>query len=57
MAVSPIVSANMMQAFPLSVPIFLDGLLQLFHDCVFYYLLRLIKAPEERTGEPGSAAQ
>jgi hypothetical protein len=57
MAVSPAVSAYMMQAFPLSVPIFIGGFLQLLHDCVFYYLFRRIRPPEERTGEPGSAAQ
>jgi hypothetical protein len=57
MAVSPIVSAYMTQAFPLSVPIFLNGFLQLVHDCLFYYLLRLIRPPEERLGEPTSVAQ
>lgn len=57
MAVSSTVSAYMMQAFPLSVPTFLEVFLQLFHACVFYYLLRLIRSPEERLGEPGSAAQ
>jgi hypothetical protein len=56
-AVSPTVSAYMMQAFPLTVPILLGGFLQLLHDCVFYYLLRPIRSLEERTGEPGSAAQ
>jgi hypothetical protein len=57
MAVSSSVSAYMMQASPLSVPIFLDGFLQLSYACVFYYLLRLTRPPEKRTGEPGSVAQ
>jgi hypothetical protein len=56
MAVSPAVSAYMMQGFPLIVPIFLGGFLQFLHDCVFYYLLRF-RSLEERTGEPRSAAQ
>jgi hypothetical protein len=47
----------MMQAFPLSVPISIGGFLQLLYDGVFYYLFRRIGPPEERTGEPGSAAQ
>jgi hypothetical protein len=57
MAVSPTVSAYMMQAFSLNVPIFLGGILQLFHDCVFYYLFRDLRPPEEQTCKPGSAAQ
>lgn len=56
MAVSPTVSAYMMQAFSLNVPIFLGGFLQLFHDCVFYYLFRDLKPPEEQTSEPRTAA-
>jgi MFS family permease len=56
MAVSPSLSAYMMQAFSLNVPIFLGGSLQLFHDCVFYYLFRDVKPPEEQTSEPRSAA-
>jgi hypothetical protein len=56
-AVSPTVCAYMMQAFPLIVPVFPGGFLQLLHDCVFYYLFRPIRPPEERTAEPGSAAQ
>jgi MFS family permease len=56
MAVSPTLSAYMMQAFSLNVPIFLGGFLQLFHDCVFYYLFREVKPPEEQTSEPRSAA-
>jgi MFS family permease len=47
-AVSPTLSAYMMQAFSLNVPILLGGSLQLFHDCVFYYLFRDIKPPEEQ---------
>jgi hypothetical protein len=56
MAVSPTFSAYMMQAFSLNVPIFLGGFLQLFHDCVFFYLFHDVKPPEEQTSEPGSAA-
>ena len=46
--ISPTLSAYMMQAFSLNVPIALGGLLQLFHDCVFYILFRDVKPPEER---------
>jgi MFS family permease len=46
-AVSPTLSAYMMQAFSLNLPILLGGALQLFHDCVFYYLFRDVKPPEE----------
>jgi hypothetical protein len=56
MAVSPTMSAYMMQAFSLNVPIFLGGFLQLFHDCVFYYLFHGVKPPEEQNCEPRSAA-
>ena len=56
MAVSPTLSAYMMQAFSLNVPIFMGGFLQLFHDCVFYYLFHDVKPPEEQTSEPRSAA-
>jgi MFS family permease len=48
--ISPTLSAYMMQAFSLNVPIALGGLLQLFHDCVFYMLFRDVKPPEERAG-------
>jgi sugar phosphate permease len=56
MAVSPTLSAYIMQAFSLNVPIFLGGFLQLFHDCVFYYLFHGVKPPEEQNSEPRSAA-
>ncbi|HEX2261181.1 MAG TPA: MFS transporter, partial [Candidatus Binatia bacterium] len=46
-AVSPTLSAYLMQAFSLNVPIFIGGFLQLLHDCVFYYLFRNVKPPEE----------
>jgi sugar phosphate permease len=55
MAVSPTLSAYMMQAFSLNVPIFLGGFLQLFHDCVFYYLFRDVKPPEEQASKSVSA--
>jgi MFS family permease len=48
-AVSPTLSAYLMQAFTLNVPIFLGGFLQLAHDIIFYYLFRGVKPPEERT--------
>lgn len=46
-AVSPTLSACLMQSFSLNVPIFIGGFLQLFHDCVFYFLFRDVKPPEE----------
>ncbi len=51
-AVSPTLSAYMMQAFSLNVPIFLGGFLQLFHDCVFYFMFRNVKPPEEQSSKP-----
>jgi MFS family permease len=48
-AVSPTISAYMMQALSLNVPILVGGSLQLFHDCIFYYLFRNVKPPEEQT--------
>jgi MFS family permease len=47
-AVSPTLSAYLMQAFALNVPIFLGGFLQLTHDVIFYYVFRGVKPPEER---------
>jgi predicted MFS family arabinose efflux permease len=47
-AISPTLSAYLMQSFTLNVPIFLGGTLQLFHDCIFYYLFRNVKPPEEQ---------
>jgi MFS family permease len=46
-AVSPTISAYLMQSYSLNVPIFIGGFLQLFHDCVFYFLFRDVKPPEE----------
>jgi MFS family permease len=46
-AVSPTISAYLMLSFSLNVPIFIGGFLQLFHDCVFYFLFRDVKPPEE----------
>lgn len=51
-AVSPSLSAYIMQSLSLNVPIFLGGSLQLFHDCVFYFMFRDVKPPEERTSTP-----
>jgi MFS family permease len=50
-AVSPTLSAYLMQAFSLNVPLVVGGLLQVFHDCVFYYLFRAVKPPEEQKSE------
>ncbi|MDH3445566.1 MAG: MFS transporter, partial [Deltaproteobacteria bacterium] len=50
-SVSPTLSAYMMQAFSLNVPIFLGGFLQLSHDFIFYYMFRNVKPPEERAGK------
>jgi hypothetical protein len=41
----------MMQSFSLNVPIFLGGFLQLFHDCVFYFMFRNVKPPEEQASK------
>jgi hypothetical protein len=37
-----------MQAFSLNVPILIGGVLQFFHDCVFYFIFRDVKPPEEQ---------
>jgi MFS family permease len=50
-AVSPTLSAYLMQGFSLNVPIFLGGFLQLVSDCSFYYLFRDVKPPEEQQPE------
>ena len=47
MAVSPSISAYVMQAFSLSVPMFIGGTLQLIHDAAFYFLFRDVRPPEE----------
>lgn len=54
-AISPTISAYLMQSFSLSVPIFIGGFLQLFHDCVFYYMFRDVKPPEEQGAKPQAA--
>ncbi|HEX2930172.1 MAG TPA: MFS transporter [Candidatus Binatia bacterium] len=51
-AISPTLSAYLMQSFALNVPIFLGGILQLSHDCIFYYLFRNVKPPEEQVAKP-----
>ena len=51
-AISPTLSAYLMQNFSLGVPIFIGGFLQLFHDCVFYYMFRNVKPPEEQGAKP-----
>jgi len=54
-AISPSIAAYMMQAFALNVPILIGGSLQLFHDCVFYFMFRNVKPPEELATEPATA--
>jgi len=50
-AISPTLSAYLMQSFTLNVPIFLGGILQLSHDCIFYFLFRNVKPPEEQVAK------
>jgi len=50
-AISPTLSAYLMQSFALNVPIFLGGILQLSHDCIFYFLFRNVKPPEEQSAK------
>jgi MFS family permease len=55
-AVSPTLSAYLMQSFALNVPVFIGGVLQLTHDCIFYFMFRNVKPPEERAAnQPVSA--
>ncbi len=54
-AISPTISAYLMQAFTLNVPIFIGGFLQFFHDCVFYFMFRDVKPPEEEGATPQTA--
>lgn len=51
-AVSPTLSAYLMQAFTLNVPVFIGGFLQLTHDCIFYFMFRNVKPPEEQEAKP-----
>ncbi len=55
-AVSPTLSAYLMQSFALNAPVFIGGVLQLTHDCIFYFMFRNVKPPEERAAnQPVSA--
>jgi MFS family permease len=54
-AVSPTISAFLMQNFSLGVPIFLGGFLQLAHDIVFYAMFRDVRPPEEQGAKPQTA--
>ena len=54
-AVTPTLSAYLMQSFSLGVPIFIGGFLQFFHDCVFYYMFRDVKPPEEQEAKAQTA--
>lgn len=49
-------SAYMMQAFALNVPILIGGFLQLFHDGLFYCIFRDVKPPEEQGAKPQAAS-
>jgi len=51
-AVSPTLSAYLMQAFTLNVPVFIGGILQLTHDCIFYFMFRNVRPPEEQEAKP-----
>jgi MFS family permease len=51
-AISPTLSAYLMQAFTLNVPVFIGGFLQLTHDCIFYFVFRDVKPPEEQGAKP-----
>jgi MFS family permease len=51
-AVSPTLSAYLMQAFTLNVPVFIGGFLQITHDCIFYFMFRNVKPPEEQAAKP-----
>jgi MFS family permease len=55
-AVSPTISAYLMHAFSLNVPIFLGGWLQLINDFSFYFLFRDVKPPEEQVAATRPAA-
>jgi predicted MFS family arabinose efflux permease len=54
-AISPTLSAYLMQSFALSVPIYIGGFLQLLHDCTFYFMFRDVKPPEEQVAKPQTA--
>jgi MFS family permease len=51
-AISPTISAYLMQSFSLNVPILLGGFLQLINDFSFYYVFRYVKPPEELAAKP-----
>jgi sugar phosphate permease len=50
MSISPSISAYVMQAFSLSIPMVIGGGLQLIHDVAFYFLFRRVRPPEEEEG-------
>jgi MFS family permease len=50
-AISPTLSAYLMQSFALNVPVFIGGFLQLAHDCIFYFMFRNVKPPEEQAAK------
>lgn len=56
MAVSPSISAYIMQAFSLTMPMFIGGGLQLVHDVVFYFMFRNVRPPEEEPSKVVVAA-
>jgi predicted MFS family arabinose efflux permease len=53
-AVSPTIAAYLMQAFGLTVPMFVGGALQFFHDRI-YRLFRDVRPPEDHVAVTRSA--
>jgi len=50
-AVSPTISAYIMQSLSLALPLVIGGGLQLAHDIAFYFLFRHLRPPEEKRVE------
>jgi predicted MFS family arabinose efflux permease len=55
-AISPSIAAYMMQTLALNVPILIGGSLQLCHDCIFFFMFRNLKPPEELAAKPATAS-
>jgi hypothetical protein len=56
MTVSPTLSAYIMQAFSLNIPMVIGGSLQFVHDVVFYFMFRNVRPPEEIKVAPVAGA-
>jgi MFS family permease len=56
MTVSPTLSAYIMQAFSLNIPMVIGGSLQFIHDVVFYFMFRNVRPPEEIKVAPVAGA-